>query len=67
MFNADALTWTFSHLVGGISSLTPVLKTAIAYPLSTRFRTGMAMVMFAMIICTRVSDYGGKRFRPRRR
>ncbi|MCB0082888.1 MAG: FtsX-like permease family protein, partial [Caldilineaceae bacterium] len=52
MFNADALTWTFSHLVGGISSLTPVLKTAIAYPLSTRFRTGMAMVMFAMIICT---------------
>ncbi|MCL4258946.1 MAG: FtsX-like permease family protein, partial [Anaerolineales bacterium] len=52
MFNADALTWLVSHLVGGISSLTPVLKTAIAYPLSTRFRTGMAMVMFAMIICT---------------
>lgn len=52
MFNADALTWAFSHLVGGLSSLTPVLKTAIAYPLSTRFRTGMAMVMFAMIICT---------------
>lgn len=52
MFNADALTWTFSHLVGGIGALTPVLKTAIAYPLSTRFRTGMAMVMFAMIICT---------------
>jgi putative ABC transport system permease protein len=25
---------------------------AIAYPLSTRFRTGMAMVMFAMIIAT---------------
>jgi putative ABC transport system permease protein len=29
-----------------------VLRTAIAYPLSTRFRTGMAMVMFAMIVCT---------------
>ncbi len=52
MFNADALSWVFSRLVGGIGALTPVLKTAIAYPLSTRFRTGMAMVMFAMIICT---------------
>ncbi|MCX6045484.1 MAG: FtsX-like permease family protein, partial [Chloroflexi bacterium] len=52
MFNADALSWVFSRLVGGIGALTPVLKTAIAYPLSTRFRTGMAMIMFAMIICT---------------
>ena len=52
MFNADALSWTFTRLVGGIGALTPVLRTAIAYPLSTRFRTGMAMVMFAMIICT---------------
>ena len=52
MFNADALSWFFSRLLGGIGALTPVLKTAIAYPLSARFRTGMAMVMFAMIICT---------------
>ncbi|MFN8487778.1 MAG: FtsX-like permease family protein [Caldilineaceae bacterium] len=52
MFNADALSWTFTLLVGGVGFLTPVLRTAIAYPLSTRFRTGMAMVMFAMIICT---------------
>src|SRR5690606_5578166 len=32
--------------------LTPVVRTAIAYPLSSRFRTGMAMVLFAMIITT---------------
>ena len=30
MFNADALSWTFTRLVGGIGALTPVLRTAIA-------------------------------------
>jgi putative ABC transport system permease protein len=52
MFNADAWTWGISYLLGGIGALTPVLKTAIAYPLSSRFRTGMAMLLFAMIITT---------------
>lgn len=50
MFNADAWTWGINRLLGGIGWLTPVLKTAIAYPLSARFRTGMAMLLFAMII-----------------
>ncbi|MEZ4736409.1 MAG: FtsX-like permease family protein [Caldilineaceae bacterium] len=60
-FNADALTW-FVGFISSIGSLpdpevggwglTPVLKTAIAYPLSARFRTGMVMLMFAMIIST---------------
>ena len=52
MFNADAWTWGVNRLLGGIGLLTPVLKTAIAYPLSTRFRTGMAMLLFAMVIAT---------------
>jgi len=52
MFNADFFTWLIDKIFGGISSLTPILKTAIAYPLSTRFRTGMAMVLFAMIMAT---------------
>jgi putative ABC transport system permease protein len=52
MFNADLFSWLISRLLGGIGALTPVLKTAIAYPLSARFRTGMAMVMFSMIIAT---------------
>lgn len=52
MFNADAFTWVISRALGSVGALTPVLKTAIAYPLSARFRTGMAMVMFAMIIAT---------------
>ena len=52
MFSADSLLQAVSRVLGGIGALTPVLKTAIAYPLSSRFRTGMAMVMFAMIITT---------------
>ena len=52
IFNADAIAWVATRLFGGIGWLAPVLRTAIAYPLSTRFRTGMAMVMFAMIVCT---------------
>ncbi len=52
MFNADTLAWAVSRLFSGISFLTPVLRTAIAYPLSSRFRTGMAMILFAMIITT---------------
>ncbi len=52
IFNADAIAWVATRIFGGIGWLAPVLRTAIAYPLSTRFRTGMAMVMFAMIVCT---------------
>lgn len=52
MFNADTLSWAVSRLLGGIGFLTPVLRTAIAYPLNSRFRTGMAMLLFAMIITT---------------
>jgi putative ABC transport system permease protein len=52
MFNADTWVWAVNRLLGGIGSLTPVLRTAIAYPLSNRFRTGMAMTLFAMIITT---------------
>ena len=52
MFNADAWVWAINRLLGGIGALTPVLRTAIAYPLSSRFRTGMAMTMFAIVITT---------------
>ncbi len=52
MNNADSLAGLFVRLVGGIGPLTPVLKTAVAYPLSNRFRTGMAMLLFAMVITT---------------
>ena len=52
MFNADSIAGLFVRLVGGIGPLTPVLKTAVSYPLSNRFRTGTAMLLFAMVITT---------------
>ena len=52
MFNADSIAGLFVRLVGGIGPLTPVLKTAVAYPLSNRFRTGTAILLFAMVITT---------------
>ncbi|NIM50210.1 MAG: FtsX-like permease family protein, partial [Gemmatimonadales bacterium] len=52
MFNVDVWEWAANRLLGGIGYLTPVLRTAIAYPLSSRFRTGTAMTMFAMVITT---------------
>ena len=52
MFNADSLAGLFVRLVGGIGPLTPVLKTAVAYSLSNRFRTGTAILLFAMVITT---------------
>jgi putative ABC transport system permease protein len=52
MNNADALAGLFSRLLGNMRSVAPILKTAIAYPLTARFRTAMAMTMFAMIIAT---------------
>lgn len=52
MFSADILLQAVSRALGGVGALTPVLKTAIAYPLTSRFRTGVAMVMFAMVITT---------------
>lgn len=52
MFNADSIAGLFVRIVGGIGPLTPVLKTAVAYPLSNRFRTGTAILLFAMVITT---------------
>lgn len=52
MFNAEVLSSLAASLLGFVPSLRPVLKTAVAYPLSTRFRTGMTMLLFAMITAT---------------
>ncbi|MBP8292901.1 MAG: FtsX-like permease family protein, partial [Caldilineaceae bacterium] len=52
MFNAQMLSAVIAAILGFIPSLRPVLRTAIAYPLSTRFRTGMTMLLFAMIMAT---------------
>jgi putative ABC transport system permease protein len=42
-------------LFGRISWLAPVLKAAIAYPLSNRFRTGITLAMFTLVVFTLVT------------
>lgn len=52
MYNAQILVALASLTVGRVGRLTPVLKTAVAYPMAARFRTGLTLSMFALIIFT---------------
>jgi len=50
MFNIDLLLSGLMLIVGGLRRLTPILKTAVMYPMQHRFRTGMTMFMFTLVI-----------------
>jgi putative ABC transport system permease protein len=52
MHNADILVWVASRMTGRFGSLRPVVKMAIAYPMSARFRTGLTLAMFSLVIFT---------------
>ncbi len=54
MFNADILIKTLTTLTARIGSLRPVLVTAVAYPMSAKFRTGLTLAMFALVIFTMI-------------
>ncbi len=54
MYNSDLLLKAIMFIFGRMSSLTPMIKTAVSYPMASRFRTGMAVSMFALIIFTLV-------------
>ncbi|MGH3088720.1 MAG: ABC transporter permease [Rubrobacteraceae bacterium] len=55
IYNSDlllnAVVWTF----GRIKGLPPVLKTAVSYPMQARFRTGMTLAMFSLVVFTLVT------------
>lgn len=52
IYNGDLSLHLLNRILGRIGSLTPILKTATAYPLSARFRTGLTLAMFSIIIFT---------------
>ena len=52
MHNADVLVWVVSKFIGRWGSLRPVVKMAIAYPMSARLRTGLTLAMFSLVIFT---------------
>jgi putative ABC transport system permease protein len=49
MYNSDLLIKGVMFITGRIGSLAPITRTSMAYPMSTKFRTGMAVAMFAIV------------------
>lgn len=54
MYNADVLLGGTHIITRWFGSLRPVVIIAIAYPLAARFRTGLTLAMFALVIFTLV-------------
>ena len=54
MWNADLVVKAVNVVAGRAGRLRPVLVTAVAYPMSSRFRTGLTLAMFALVIFTLV-------------
>lgn len=52
MYNADVIVWFVSKMTGRFGNLRPVVKMAIAYPMAARFRTGLTLAMFSLVIFT---------------
>jgi len=54
VFNSDLLVRVTVAVLGRFRSLPPILKTAVAYPMQNRFRTGMTLAMFSLVVFTLV-------------
>jgi putative ABC transport system permease protein len=50
MYNVDLLLGGLLRVFGPITRWTPILKMAVTYPLQHRFRTGMTLFMFSLVI-----------------
>ena len=50
MYNADLLLRALTFATARFGHLRPVLVTAVAYPMSNKFRTGLTLAMFSLVI-----------------
>jgi putative ABC transport system permease protein len=50
IYNMDLLLKATVFVFGHIRGLTPVLKTAVSYPMQSKFRTGATLVMFSLVV-----------------
>lgn len=50
IYNADIVLPAIARLGSRFSRIVPALKTGVAYPLTSRFRTGMTMAMIGLIM-----------------
>ncbi|MBA2694134.1 MAG: ABC transporter permease [Rubrobacter sp.] len=55
IYNSDILLGAVVKAFGWIKGLPPVLKTAVSYPMQARFRTGMTLAMFSLVVFTLVT------------
>ncbi len=55
MYNADLLLAGLARSLGRIRSVAPMLRMSIAYPLRNRFRTGVTLAMFTLVVFTLVT------------
>ena len=55
MYNADLLLGAVTGVFGRIKPLAPVLRMSMAYPLRNRFRTGVTLAMFTLVVFTLVT------------
>ncbi len=49
-YNLDLVMRLLVWAVGGVRGVAPVLRSAMAYPMKNRMRTGLTMAMFSMVI-----------------
>ena len=52
MYNADLLLRALTFATARFGKLRPVIVTAVAYPMSNKFRTGLTLAMFSLVIFT---------------
>ncbi|MBM4411560.1 MAG: FtsX-like permease family protein [Chloroflexi bacterium] len=50
IFNADLILALLGRSSGVFRGITPAVRTAIAYPLAAKFRTGMTLAMFGLVM-----------------
>ncbi len=67
VYNADILLGATMRVAGRARSLAPMLKMAMAYPLRVRFRTGVTLAMFTLVVFTIVVGATTSRCIPARR
>ena len=50
VYNADIVLPVISRLGGLFSGILPAVRTAVAYPLASKFRTGLTLAMISLVI-----------------
>lgn len=50
MYNSRPVIWAITRSFGRVKKWRPTIETAVSYPLTKKFRTGMSVAMFALVI-----------------